>query len=106
MKKIFTLFGILLLLAVFGLLGFIFWNSPQYDGNVKLSGLQEEVDIHFDGYGVPHIYAQNEIDAYRALGYVHAQERLFQLEMMRRVGSGTLACLALFFGTALSTMET
>jgi len=91
MKKIVTILGILLLLAVFGLLGFIFWNSPQYDGNVKLSGLQEEVDIHFDSYGIPHIYAQNEIDAYRALGYVHAQERLFQLEMMRRVGSGTLA---------------
>jgi len=91
MKKIFTILGILVLLAVVGLLGFIFWNSPQYDGDVKLSGLQEEVDIHFDTYGVPHIYAQNEVDAYQALGYVHAQERLFQLEMMRRVGSGTLA---------------
>jgi penicillin G amidase len=91
MKKIFTILGILLLLAVFGLLGFIFWNSPQYDGEVSVTGLQEEVDIHFDNYGVPHIYAQNEVDAYRALGYVHAQERLFQLEMMRRVGSGTLA---------------
>lgn len=91
MKKIFTVLGILVLLAVLGLLGFIFWNSPHYDGNVKISGLQEEVDIHFDTYGVPHIYAQNEIDAYQALGYVHAQERLFQLEMMRRVGSGTLA---------------
>ena len=91
MKKIFTILGILLLLAVFGLLGFIFWNSPQYDGEVSVTGLKEEVDIHFDTYGVPHIYAQNEVDAYRALGYVHAQERLFQLEMMRRVGSGTLA---------------
>jgi len=91
MKKILTILGILLLLVVFGLLGFIFWNSPQYDGEVSVTGLQEEVDIHFDNYGVPHIYAQNEIDAYRALGYVHAQERLFQLEMMRRVGSGTLA---------------
>ena len=91
MKKIFTILGILLLLTVFGLLGFIFWNSPKYDGEVSLTGLQEEVDIHFDNFGVPHIYAQNEIDAYRALGYVHAQERLFQLEMMRRVGSGTLA---------------
>ena len=91
MKKIFTILGILLLLAVFGLLGFIFWNSPQYDGEVSVTGLKEEVDIHFDNYGVPHIYAQNEVDAYRALGYVHAQERLFQLEMMRRVGSGTLA---------------
>ena len=91
MKTILRLLGLLLVVLLVALLGFIFWNSPQYDGEVKLAGMKEEVAIHFDEFGVPHIYAQNEEDAYHALGYIHAQERLFQLEMMRRVGSGTLA---------------
>lgn len=91
MKTTLRILGIFLFVVLAALLGFIFWNSPQYDGEVQVTGLSEEVDIHFDDYGVPHIYAQNENDAYRALGYIHAQERLFQLEMMRRVGSGTLA---------------
>jgi len=91
MKTTLRILGIFLFVVLTALLGFIFWKSPQYDGEVQITGLTEEVDIHFDEYGVPHIYAQNEVDAYRALGYIHAQERLFQLEMMRRVGSGTLA---------------
>ena len=91
MKTTLRILGIFLFVVLAALLGFIFWNSPQYDGEVQVTGLSEAVDIHFDDYGVPHIYAQNEVDAYRALGYIHAQERLFQLEMMRRVGSGTLA---------------
>ncbi len=91
MKKILSILGSLVLLLVIGLLVFIFLQSPRYDGELQLDGLTEQVEVHFDEYGIPHIYAQNEADAYRALGYVHAQERLFQLEMMRRVGSGTLA---------------
>jgi penicillin G amidase len=91
MKKILSIIGSLVLLLVIGLLIFIFYQSPQYSGELELDGLTQQVEVHFDTYGVPHIYAQNEADAYRALGYVHAQERLFQLEMMRRVGSGTLA---------------
>ncbi len=91
MKKILTILGVLVLLLFAGLLIFIYFHSPQYDGDMKLNGLSEQVEVHFDKYGIPHIYAQNEADAYRALGYIHAQERLFQLEMMRRVGSGTLA---------------
>lgn len=91
MNKLPVFFGSLLLLLMLGFLIFIFWQSPKYDGGVKIPGINEEVEVHFDKFGIPHIYAQNEADAYRALGYVHAQDRLFQLEMMRRVGSGTLA---------------
>ncbi|MEO1652897.1 MAG: penicillin acylase family protein [Bacteroidota bacterium] len=65
--------------------------QPTYEGELSLSGLAEEVEVYFDDYGIPHIYAQNEADAYFALGYVHAKERLFQMEMLRRVGSGRLA---------------
>ncbi|RIW14507.1 penicillin acylase family protein [Algoriphagus lacus] len=91
MKKILTILGAFILLLFAGLLIFIFLHSPQYDGEMKLKGLGDQVEVHFDKYGIPHIYAENETDAYRAMGYIHAQERLFQLEMMRRVGSGTLA---------------
>jgi len=91
MKKLASVFGALLFVIVLGILGFIVWQTPSYKGELQLSGLEKEVEVYFDNYGVPHIYAQTETDAYRALGYVHAKERLFQLEMMRRVGSGTLA---------------
>jgi penicillin G amidase len=56
-----------------------------------MDGLADKVEIKYDTYGIPHIYANSEADAYQALGYVHAQERLFQMEMIRRVATGTLA---------------
>ncbi len=65
--------------------------KPIYDGELKLSGLKEEVEVKYDDVGVPHIYAKNETDAYFALGYVHAQDRLFQMEMLRRAAGGRLS---------------
>jgi len=64
---------------------------PSYSGEVIIPNLNAATEVLYDSVGVPHIYASNMEDAYLALGYVHAQERLFQLEMMRRVGTGTLA---------------
>ncbi|MDZ7649077.1 MAG: penicillin acylase family protein [Cytophagales bacterium] len=49
------------------------------------------MEVLYDDYGVPHIYAQNDEDAYYALGYVHAQDRLFQMEMIRRPVGGRLS---------------
>ncbi|GAB2486540.1 penicillin acylase family protein [Algoriphagus taiwanensis] len=91
MKKFLSLLGFVSFLLIVGILVLIFIKSPKYNGEVSLPGLSQSTEVYFDEYGIPHIYAQNESDAYRALGYIHAQERLFQLEMMRRVGSGTLA---------------
>ncbi|TFV97442.1 penicillin acylase family protein [Algoriphagus kandeliae] len=91
MKKLGAFFGFLLILLTLGILIFTFIHSPQYEGEISLNGLSEETTVYFDEYGIPHIYAANEADAYRAFGYLHAQDRLFQLEMMRRVGTGTLA---------------
>ena len=48
---------------------------------------------HFDRWGIPHIYAENESDMYHALGYLHAQDRLFQMEILRRLGRGELAAI-------------
>ncbi len=64
---------------------------PQLKGELTLHGLKQPVDVYYDTYGIPHIYAQNEEDAYFALGYVHAQDRLFQMEMLRRAAAGRLS---------------
>ena len=56
-----------------------------------LEGLQAAVEITFDAHGVPHIAAESWVDAARALGYLHARDRLWQMDMFRRRGSGTLA---------------
>lgn len=64
---------------------------PVRDGTLPLAGLQAPVAVRYDDRGVPHIQAQNETDLYRALGFVHAQDRLFQMEMLRRLARGELA---------------
>lgn len=84
------------LVVVFLLIGvaiFIFLKrqAPQYEGSVQYDGLHEQVEVLFDDYGIPHIYAKNSEDAYFVLGYVHAQERLFQMELIRRLISGRLS---------------
>lgn len=87
------LIGILALAVVAVAVAYFYFRStaPQYSGNVKLTGLKSEVEVLYDEYGIPHIYAQNEEDAYFALGYVHAQDRLFQMEMLRRAAGGRLS---------------
>lgn len=88
-----VLIGLILLVSILSISIYFYLQSfkPQYEGELTLKGLNKDVEVYFDDYGIPHIYAQNEEDAYYALGYVHAQERLFQMEMLRRVGSGRLA---------------
>jgi len=56
----------------------------------RIPGLSEAVEVRYDDRGVPHIFAGNEADAVRALGYVVARDRLFQLELQARAGAGTL----------------
>jgi penicillin amidase len=60
-------------------------------GDLSLQGLHESVEVITDRYGVPHIYARNEDDLYFAQGYIHAQERLWQMEFNRRIASGRLS---------------
>ncbi len=66
-------------------------NQPNYSGELELTHLSDEVTVYFDDIGVPHINAQNQKDAYVALGYVHAQDRLWQMELMRRIAAGRLS---------------
>ncbi|RME62871.1 MAG: penicillin acylase family protein, partial [Caldilineae bacterium] len=64
---------------------------PRTSGTVQVSGLDGPVDIVRDADGVPHIFATTDRDAVFALGYVHAQDRLWQMEINRRVGAGRLS---------------
>ncbi len=64
---------------------------PQVNGRIHLPNVQHPVEILRDKYGVPHIYAQNNHDLFFAQGYVHAQDRLFQMDINRRIGAGTLS---------------
>ncbi len=64
---------------------------PRTNGKLRLKGLQAPVQVLRDCWGVPHIYAENTTDLYMAQGYVHAQDRLWQMEFQRRIGNGRLA---------------
>ncbi|MEP1448888.1 MAG: penicillin acylase family protein [Paraglaciecola sp.] len=85
----------LLVVIVLAALGswYIFHKQPQRSGEMTLSNLKAPVKVRYDERGVPHIQAQHESDMYRALGYVHAQDRLFQMEMVRRLARGELAAI-------------
>jgi penicillin amidase len=64
---------------------------PQTDGTIQLGGLQAEVTVVRDQWGIPHIYASTAHDLFMAQGYVHAQDRFWQMEFWRRIGSGRLS---------------
>lgn len=90
--------GGLLLLAATGVLGGALWirhsmsaSLPDLDGENKVKGLAQEATVRRDGHGVPHISAQSLDDLFIAQGYVTAQDRLWQMDMLRRNASGELA---------------
>src|SRR5258708_7139016 len=60
-------------------------------GELRLPGLKKPVEVFRDPWGVPHIFAQNTDDLFFAQGFVAAQDRLWQMEMWRRAGEGTLS---------------
>ncbi len=64
---------------------------PQIEGEIKLEGLEGQVDVYRDAMGIPHIYATTTHDLFFAQGYVHAQERFWQMDTWRHIGSGTLS---------------
>jgi penicillin amidase len=64
---------------------------PQTSGQITLAGLRGSVEVMRDQWGVPHLYAQDDRDLFFAQGFVHAQDRLWQMEFHRRVASGRLS---------------
>ena len=86
-KKI-SLIAVLIVIA----LGMAFLiNNKQTKKSIKLVGLKAKVTVLRDKYGIPHINAQNNHDMMHALGYVMASDRLFQMDLIRRIGSGRLS---------------
>ena len=91
LKKILKITIPILGLLVLGLCIFLYSLTPVYEGEANLKNLSENVDVYYDSYGIPHIYGVSEKDATRALGYVHAQDRLWQMELLRRISAGQLS---------------
>ncbi len=90
-KKFFKILFFLLILVGVGLYFFVKTLYPTYKGDLELTDLSKKVTVIYDDNGVPHITAENETDAYIALGYVHAQDRLWQMELIRRITAGRLS---------------
>jgi penicillin amidase len=84
------------LIIIFLVGGYIFYNSliaslPAYEGKLSAPSLKEEVKIYFDSLAVPYIFAKSDEDATFTLGYLHASERMFSMDITRRVGEGRLS---------------
>lgn len=90
-KKFLLVLLVLIVVLAIALFAYIFHLKPKYEGELQLKNLEKETTVYFDEYGVPHIYADSEKDAMTALGYVHAQERLWQMELLRRIAPGKLS---------------
>ena len=84
------------LLIIFLIGGYIFYNSltsslPVYEGEIYTHSVTEGINIYFDSLAVPYIFAENDEDVAFALGYLHARERMFSMDMIRRAGEGRLS---------------
>lgn len=90
-KKVLVAIVVLLLIIALSIWLYSRSLSPDYSGEISLTNLENKVSVYFDDYGVPHINAENQKDAYRVLGFVHAQDRLWQMELIRRIAPGRLS---------------
>jgi penicillin amidase len=76
---------------------------PQINGEVRVDGLDSPVDIYRDSFGIPHIYAKTSHDLFFAQGYVHAQDRFWQMDFWRHIGSARLSEM---FGESMLDLDT
>ena len=86
-----TIFIIVLLVGT--LIGYflVTRSFPKVSGTIDVKGLAQDVKVYRDEFGVPHVVAQSEYDAFFTVGFTHAQDRLWQMELTRRVGMGRLS---------------
>ena len=89
--KILAVLLLLLLAIAVGACLYLQRSLPQLDGTVKVHGPGAAIEIVRDAEGVPHLFAKSARDGWFAMGYVHAQDRLWQMEFQRRVAQGRLA---------------
>ena len=93
MKNILRVFAVMIAMLVSLVFITVKTIAPDYGFDLAVNGVESDVEVLFDEIGVPHIYAQSETDAMHALGYVHAMERLWQMDLLRRAGAGELSAL-------------
>ncbi len=91
LRVFYWIFSILVIVTASVAWWFIYRPLPQIDGSASLPGLQQEVTVERDGWGVPHIRAATVEDLVEAQGYVMAQDRLWQMDLLRRVARGQLS---------------
>jgi penicillin amidase len=89
--SIFTIFSLIVTLLFIGLYILFRASLPANSGDIEVSGINSRIEIFFDEKGIPQIWAENEEDAWFAVGWLHASDRLFQMELTRRVASGRLS---------------
>jgi penicillin amidase len=80
-----------LMLAAVGAWAWLHRSLPQLDGEIAAAGLAAPLEVVRDAEGVPHVFAASERDGWYAVGFLHAQDRLWQMEFQRRVAQGRLA---------------
>ena len=94
-KKILSFISIIVSGLIIGLIIsfylMLYFSVPVTDGELELDGIDAPVEITFDEMGIPQIWAQSEADAYFALGYQHAADRMFQMDLSRRIARGKLS---------------
>jgi penicillin amidase len=85
--------GLLVLLVLLAAWGYFHLRGqvPELSRQLRMPGLKGPVEVLYDDHAIPHIYASNEEDLFAAFGYVHAQDRLFQMEVLRRLADGRLS---------------
>jgi len=99
MKSRFRQFLLIILIGLVGVfVGFIIYayvilqlSLPVTDGTLNFTELDKPVEITYDRMGIPQIWAKTEHDGYFALGYLHASDRMFQMELLRRISQGRLS---------------
>ena len=106
LRRVCSVFVGIVGVIVLGVAGLLFWAMqtalPVADGTLSVSGISAPITVMRDSIGVPHIFADSPQDAVYGLGFVHAQDRGFQLETTRRFASGRLAEL---FGVAALELD-
>ncbi|MFC1785976.1 penicillin acylase family protein, partial [Candidatus Neomarinimicrobiota bacterium] len=95
LKKILVTMSIIILviavLVLFLIRGIATKSIPNYNANIHLENLIDDVAVYRDKFAVPHIYAKNDEDLYRATGYCMAEDRLWQFDLIRRATTGELS---------------
>jgi penicillin G amidase len=94
LRRLLTALGVIVLLVVTVATGILWLTLPPRSQQARIAGLSGPVNIGFDRDGIPRIRAASATDAAAALGFVHARDRMFQMELMRRAASGRLSEIA------------